>query len=138
MSYTCSICLHLVVFIKLSSSSPPFCGYFTAISQDKTAKNYLQSLICIKKYNHTPTARGVIWFSFANIHGKEMVLPRPFLETRAIRNTQRCTCWWLCLCPRVQSICSPQTQRAEGIPALQAALRGLIHQQPGSGCTYPV
>lgn len=138
MSYTCWICLPLVVFIKLSSNSPTFCGYFTAISQDKTAKNYLQSLICIKKYNHTPAALGIIWFNFANIHGKEMVLVRLFLETGTIRSTQRYTCWWLCLFPGVQSICSPQTQRVEGTPALQAAPSGLIHQQPGSGCAYPV
>lgn len=127
MSYTCWICLPLVVFIKLSSNSPTFCGYFTAISQDKTAKNYLQSLICIKKYNHTPAALGIIWFNFANIHGKEMVLVRLFLEMGTIRSTQRYTCWWLCLFPGVQSICSPQTQRAEGTPALQAAPSGLIH-----------
>lgn len=42
MGYTCLICLDLVVITELSPTSPTFCCSFTAVSQDKAAKDYLQ------------------------------------------------------------------------------------------------
>lgn len=88
MRYICLICLDLVAFLKLSSSSPTFCCYFATASQDETAKNYLQLLLCIKKCKHIPSALGIIRFIFANIHRKEMLCAGPFLEMRISRSTR--------------------------------------------------
>lgn len=72
--YTYLICLHFVVIIKLSSTPRLFCWCCAAESQDKAAKNYLQFSICIKKCKRIPAALE------SNIHGKEMLPARTFLE----------------------------------------------------------